>query len=43
MALGNFIASFVNDAFLGLDTGTASLTVAVTPGGAVVQWRTRWR
>ena len=43
MALGNFIASFVNDAFLGLDTETASLTVATTPGGAIVQWRTRWR
>jgi membrane-associated phospholipid phosphatase len=43
MALGNFIASFVNDAFLGLDTGTASLTLATTPDGAIVQWRTRWR
>ena len=40
MALGNFMASFVNDAFLGLDT---SLTVAATPDGAIVQWHTRWR
>ena len=44
MALGNFIASFVNDAFLGLDSGSAFiLTVAATPDGAIVQWRTRWR
>jgi membrane-associated phospholipid phosphatase len=40
MALGNFMASFVNDAFLGLD---ASLSVAALPDGAIVQWRTRWR
>jgi membrane-associated phospholipid phosphatase len=40
MALGNFMASFVNDAFLGLD---ASLTVTALPDGAIVQWRTRWR
>jgi hypothetical protein len=43
MALGHFIASFVNDAFLGLEPGTASMSVAMTPDGAVVQWRTRWR
>ena len=43
MALGNFMASFVNDAFLGLDPGTASISVAMTPDGAVLQWRTRWR
>jgi membrane-associated phospholipid phosphatase len=43
MALGNFMASFVNDAFLGLDAGSASLTVAATPDGAILQWRTRWR
>ena len=43
MALGNFMASFVNDAFLGLDPGSASLTVAATPDGAILQWRTRWR
>lgn len=43
MALGNFMASFVNDAFLGLDPGSASLSVAATPDGAILQWRTRWR
>lgn len=43
MALGNFVASFVNDAFLGLDSGSSSLTVAATPDGAIVQWRMRWR
>lgn len=43
MALGNFMASFVNDAFLGLDPGSASFTVAATPDGAILQWRTRWR
>jgi hypothetical protein len=43
MALGNFMASFVNDAFLGLDSTSSSLTVAATPDGAIVQWRTRWR
>jgi membrane-associated phospholipid phosphatase len=43
MALGNFMASFVNDAFLGLETQRASLTLAAMPDGAIVQWRTRWR
>lgn len=43
MALGNFMASFVNDAFLGLDPGSASVTVAATPDGAILQWRMRWR
>jgi membrane-associated phospholipid phosphatase len=43
MALGNFMASFVNDAFLGLDSSQASLTLATTPDGAIVQWRMRWR
>ena len=43
MALGNFIASFVNDAFLGLDAASTSLTLATTPDGAIVQWRVRWR
>ena len=43
MALGNFMASFVNDAFLGLDSGSTSLTVTAMPDGAIVQWRTRWR
>ena len=43
MALGNFMASFINDAFLGLDSDSASLTVAAMSDGAIVQWRTRWR
>jgi hypothetical protein len=43
MALGNFMASLINDAFLGLDSDSASLTVAATPDGAVVQWHRRWR
>jgi hypothetical protein len=43
MALGNFMASFVNDAFLGLETDSASLTLTAMPDGAIVQWRTRWR
>jgi membrane-associated phospholipid phosphatase len=43
MALGNFMASFVNDAFLGLDSSSSSLTMAATPDGAIVQWRMRWR
>jgi len=43
MALGNFMASFVNDAFLGLDSGSSSLSVAATPDGVTVQWRMRWR
>jgi hypothetical protein len=38
MALGNFIASFVNDAFLGLDDSKRAVGVAPTPEGAVVQW-----
>ncbi len=43
MALGNFMASFVNDAFLGLDPGSATFSVAATPDGAILQWRMRWR
>jgi membrane-associated phospholipid phosphatase len=44
MALGNFMASFVNDAFLGVDASpTASISVAAMPDGAILQWRTRWR
>ncbi len=43
MALANFVASFVNDSFLGLDSDSASLTLAATPDGAIVQWRARWR
>jgi len=38
MALGNFIGSFVNDAFLGLDESNASLALAPTEDGAILQW-----
>jgi membrane-associated phospholipid phosphatase len=42
MAIGNFLAAFFNDAFLGLDEpGTHSLAVQAEPGGATLQWR--WR
>jgi hypothetical protein len=37
------MASFINDACLGLDTDSASLSVAAMPDGAILQWRTRWR
>lgn len=39
MALGNFLASFVNDAFLGLEMADAVVTVGATDGGATLQWR----
>jgi hypothetical protein len=42
MALGNFMASFVNDAFLGLDSGSTTISVAATSNGVIVQWRARW-
>lgn len=38
MAIGNFIASFVNDAFMGLDPAAGAFALSVTDGGAVVQW-----
>jgi hypothetical protein len=42
MALGNFIASFVNDAFLGLDDSTSRLAIAPTEGGVTLQWQMRF-
>jgi hypothetical protein len=43
MALGNFIASFVNDAFLGLQSSQqAALSVTSTGDGALLQWQTRF-
>lgn len=40
MALGNFIASFFNDAFLGLDgTETTAFAVTATPEGAQLAFR----
>jgi PAP2 superfamily len=42
MAIGNFLASFFNDAFLGLEQGTnASLAMRAADGGAVLNWQ--WR
>ena len=38
MALGNFIASFVNDAFLGLDQSAAALALVPAGDGALLQW-----
>jgi len=42
MALGNFIASFVNDAFMGLDPAAGAFALSVTDEGAVVQWSRRF-
>ena len=38
MALGNFIGSFVDDAFLGLEESNASVALAPMTDGAVLQW-----
>jgi hypothetical protein len=43
VALGNFIGSFMNDAFLGLEHQQASLAVVPTHEGAVVQWSWAFR
>jgi membrane-associated phospholipid phosphatase len=42
MALGNFIASFVNDAFMGLDPAAGAIAVIVTSEGATLQWARRF-
>lgn len=42
MALGNFIASFINDAFMGLSETHASLALHTVDGGAVVSVRLRF-
>lgn len=41
MALGNFIASFMNDAFLGLQTDASGISMSATHDGAMLQWQ--WR
>jgi membrane-associated phospholipid phosphatase len=41
IALGNFFASFINDAFLGLDNST-QLAVVPAEGGAMLQWNARF-
>jgi hypothetical protein len=38
MALGNFLASFVNDAFLGLHVSNVAYALAPAPDGMIVQW-----
>jgi hypothetical protein len=38
IALGNFIGSFVDDAFLGLDEPNLALAVVPAPGGVVFTW-----
>lgn len=42
MALGNFIASFVNDAFMGLSPSQPALAVQVVDDGAVLQLHVRF-
>jgi hypothetical protein len=42
MALGNFIASFINDAFMGLPDRHASMAVQAVEDGAIVRWQTRF-
>jgi hypothetical protein len=42
MALGNFFAAFVNDAFLGTEESGTSLHFATTADGAVVSWQVRF-
>jgi hypothetical protein len=42
MALGNFIASFVNDAFMGLSPQPSGLALQVVEDGAVVRWQARF-
>jgi hypothetical protein len=42
MAIGNFLASFVNDAFLGIDTQKSQIAFAPNQGGAMLQWSARF-
>jgi hypothetical protein len=42
MALGNFIASFVNDAFMGPPDPRSSMALHAVDGGAVVQVQLRF-
>lgn len=42
MALGNFVGSFVNDAFLGLDERTVSFALAATPEAATLSVKFRF-
>ena len=42
IALGNFMASFFNGAFLGLEDSNSAVAFVPTPEGAVVQWSSRF-
>lgn len=42
MALGNFLAAFINDAFMGLPEGKGSLAVQTLDDGAVLRWHARF-
>lgn len=42
MALGNFLAKFTNDAFLGLSQHNAAVAITTADGGAVLQWQVRF-
>jgi hypothetical protein len=42
MALGNFIASFVNDAFLGLGDGESPVAFSVAGDSVMLQWGARF-
>lgn len=42
LALGNFLASFVNDAFLGLLPTRSALRLSATHEGATLQWHARF-
>lgn len=42
IALGNFLAAFVNDAFLGTEDSGTGLHLAATADGAAVSWRVRF-
>jgi membrane-associated phospholipid phosphatase len=39
IALGNFLGSFVNDAFLGLQSGSVPFIVSATHDGGLLEWR----
>jgi len=42
MALGNFLASFLNDAFLGLTTTRSALRLSASHASAMLQWHMRF-
>ncbi len=42
IALGNFLAAFVNDAFLGTERSGTGVHLATVPDGALLAWRVRF-